>query len=140
MAKPSRLLLAKDNILSFFSENSQKVYTQSELSDVLLQNRDTWELANRTSSIDFISFLIKVGSLRAHKFISDAYNQEITRYAWGKVSLLKLAIALRPRAYLCHGTATALHGLTKQSHKTIYVNVEQSPKPRGNGSLTQGGD
>jgi predicted transcriptional regulator of viral defense system len=41
-------------------------------------------------------------------------------------------------AYLCHGTAMFLHGLTEQIPARIYVNSEQSPKP-GSGHLTQEG-
>src|SRR5580700_3369433 len=39
-------------------------------------------------------------------------------------------------AYLCHGTAVAIHGLNDQIPYRLYLNKEQSPKPRA-GGLTQ---
>ena len=45
---------------------------------------------------------------------------------------------MKREAYLCHGTAMFLHGLTEQIPSRIYVNSEQSPKP-GSGRLTQEG-
>src|SRR5947209_1198613 len=123
MPKPSRLVLAKHHIFSKFSKASQKVYSLAQLANVLLQNRRAWHLADHTTSRDFISFLIKHGDLQAHKFRSETYGQEITRYSWGEASVLELAAFLKPRAYLCHATAVMLHGLVKLSPKTIYLNV-----------------
>jgi len=50
-----------------------------------------------------------------------------------------LALSIRSRAYLSHGTAVNLHGLAKLDKKTIYLNSEQSPKPPSEGGLTQEG-
>jgi hypothetical protein len=61
------------------------------------------------------------------------------RYAWGEVTPYQVALSVKPRTYLSHGTAVSLHGLTDQIPKTIYVNQEQSPKPRPRGGLTQAG-
>jgi hypothetical protein len=139
MARPSRLLLAKDDIFSLFSSASQKIYLKAQLADVLRERRKSWHLANHTSVANFISFLIKHGELRGCKFRSEAYKQEITRYCWGKVSPLQLALSISSRGYLCHATAITLHGLGKPNQKTIYLNVEQSPKPLGDRVLTQEG-
>jgi predicted transcriptional regulator of viral defense system len=139
MAKPSRLVLAKDNILSVFSRAPQHAYSQTQLTDVLFQHRRAWRLADHTTVRDFIAFLIKHGDLRACKFRSEAYGQEITRYSWGEASLLELAVSLKSRAYLCHATAVMLHGLTRSNPKSIYLNVEQSVKPPSYGPLTQNG-
>ncbi len=139
MAKPSRLTLAKNDILSIFSQTPQKVYSRAQLATVLLQNRRAWHLADRATLRDFISFLIKHGDLRARKFRAETYGHEITRYCWGETSLLELALSLKPRAYLCHATAMNLHGLAKLSTRAVYLNVEQSAKPTIDGSLTQEG-
>ena len=139
MARPSSLTLAKKDILSLFSEASQKVYSETELARVLLERRHTWKLAGSTRALDFISFLEKHGDLKKHEFRSKYYNRKIARYSWGKASLYELALSIKQRAYLCHATAITLHGLAKLSPKSIYLNVEQSPKPPGYGSLTQEG-
>jgi hypothetical protein len=132
-------MLAKSDIISLLSQVPQKVYSETQLADVLHVHRRPWRLPDSTTASLFISFLTKQGDLRAHKFRSEKYEREITRYSWGKVSHYDLALALKPRAYLCHATALTLQGLAKLSPKTIYLNVEQSPKPSYPGSLTQRG-
>ena len=139
MAKPSRLTLAKDDILSLFSEASQKVYSQAQLATILRENRNSWHLANHTTQADLVSFLTKEGDLRVHQFRSDAYNKQVTRYSWGKASPLELALSIKQRAYLCHATAVMVHGLTKLGQKTIYLNAEQSTKWSSHSALTQDG-
>src|SRR6266702_1615724 len=98
MAKPNRLTLAKNDILSIFSQAPQKVYSRAQLANVLLQNRRAWHLVAHTTLRDFISILTKHGDLRARNFRAETYGHEITRYCWGEVSLLELAIFLKPRA------------------------------------------
>jgi predicted transcriptional regulator of viral defense system len=139
MAKPSSLIIAKKEILAVFSQATQKIYSKTQLASVLLQNRHSWHLTDTTNVNHFISFLTKNCDLRASKFRSETYKTEITRYSWGKASLLELAISIKPRTYLCHATAVMLHGLAKPNPKVIYLNVEQSPKPSNDGSLTQDG-
>lgn len=139
MARPSSITLARNEILAEFSKASQKIYSQAQLANVLLHNRSSWHLAKGTTLLDFISFLTRHGNLKAHKFRSKTYGREIIRYSWHATSPLELALSLKPRAYLCHGTAAMLHGLIKQGAKTIYVNAEQSVKPSNNSLPTQDG-
>jgi hypothetical protein len=47
------------------------------------------------------------------------------------------ALSLKKNAYLSHATAASIHSLTEQIPKTIYVNHEQSPKPKPSSGLTQ---
>jgi hypothetical protein len=115
MAKPGRLLLAKDAILSRFSRSPQKIYFPAQLASILREYRHAWRLADHTKPRHFISFLTKHGDLRACKFRSGTYGQEITRYSWGEASVLELATLLKPRGYLCHATAVMLHGLARHS-------------------------
>ena len=44
---------------------------------------------------------------------------------------------IEPGAYLSHGTAVLLHGLTDQLPHTIYVNREQTSEGRSYDNLTQ---
>jgi len=139
MARPSSLSLARKDIFAWFSEAPQRVYTETEIARVLLQNRSGWKLAASTRASDFISFLGKQGELKKQQFRSTSYDRQITRYSWGKASLYEIALSFKQRAYLCHGTALTLHGLAKLNQKTIYLNAEQSPKPSSKGPLSQGG-
>ena len=47
------------------------------------------------------------------------------------------ALSIRSGAYLSHGSAVHLHGLTEQQPRTIYVNKEQTKKPAPQGEMTQ---
>ena len=113
MPKPSRLTLARDQVLSHFARCPQKVFSEAELTGLLIEHRDTWKLAQSTTHIDFISFLTKNGNLQAHKFRSENYGRLITRYSWGGASPLELAQSISRRGYFCHATAVMLHKLIK---------------------------
>jgi len=139
MARLTRLSIAKGDILDFFRTSPKKVYSQTELAAVLDEQRSFWRLAGRTKVREFIEFLTQQGELRSNSFRSENYNQELIRYSWGEASIYELAVFLRPRGYLSHATAVALHGLTNLIPRTVYLNVEQSPKPSHRGSLTQRG-
>ena len=137
MARPTRLTIAKKDILALLDGASKKVYSRPELAHILGEQRSFWRLAERTTAGDFIAFLEKQGNLKAHTFRASKYDREITRYSWGDASIYELVQSLQPRGYLSHATAVALHGLTDPIPKTLYLNVEQSPKRTSRGSLTQ---
>jgi predicted transcriptional regulator of viral defense system len=139
MPRPTRLTIAKKDIFSLFEQSSKRVYSPAELAKLLAEQRAYWRLAQRTTVGDFIRFLQNQGQLRAHVFRAESYRRELTRYSWGEASIYELAQSLQPRGYLSHATAVALHGLTDLLPKTLYVNVEQSPKPPPSGALTQRG-
>jgi hypothetical protein len=139
MAKPNRLVVAKESIFSIFSKTQKRVYSKEQLAIVLDQNRRSWHLRDHTTSAEFISFLIENGNLRVCDLRSDRYGRKITRYSWGRTSALELAASINARGYLSHATAVELHGLVRLSARTIYLNVEQSAKPLNDGTLTQDG-
>jgi predicted transcriptional regulator of viral defense system len=138
MPKPSRLSLATTDVLALFNAAATKVYAARELAKILAERRRAWHLSDSTKLADFVAFLTKHGELRARKLRS-TYGEIITRYTWGSASPYEAALSIKPNAYLSHGTAALLHGLTKLDRQTIYLNVEQSKKPPFNGVLTQEG-
>jgi hypothetical protein len=137
MPRPSRLTIAKNDILRHFDELAKRVFTPSEIAQILSEQRAFWRLATNTNSSQFIEYLRAQDRLRKVEFKSEAYQKTLTRYAWGDASIYELALSLKKGAYLCHGTAVFLHGLTDIIPKQIYVNAEQSPKPAPSGRLTQ---
>jgi predicted transcriptional regulator of viral defense system len=139
MAPQSRLTIAKNDILSHFEHATQRVYSEKQLTTILDKQRAFWRLAQRTTTPLFISFLEKQGKLKARTLVAAGYGREITRYSWGEASMYELALSISPRGYLSHATAVALHALTDLIPKTLYLNVEQSPKPAPAGALTQHG-
>lgn len=137
MPRKSRLSIAKPQILEFFRSSPRKVFKQAELVQILEEHREEWQLAANTNGQGFARFLIEEGDLREVKLRSEHYmNIKAERLAWGEPSPYELALSLRSSAYLCHATAVFLHGLTDLLPKTVYVNIEQSPKPAPSGNLT----
>jgi hypothetical protein len=132
----SRIEIARHDIIRSFDESPKRVYTKPDLAKILSSNRAFWRLTQSTTVDYLINFLTDTSRLRPVSLASANYSGFV-RYAWGEVSSYQIALSVRPRSYLSHGTAVLLHGLTDQVLKTIYVNQEQSPKPAPRGELTQ---
>jgi predicted transcriptional regulator of viral defense system len=139
MARPTRLTIAKNDILSTLEMASQKVFSPSQMSELLIENREFWRLSQKTTALDFVHFLQKQGKLKEAIFESETYGRKITRYSWGEASVYEFAQSLAPKGYLSHATAIALHGLNDLLPTRLFVNVEQSAKPAAKNSLTQHG-
>lgn len=135
----SQIQSAKRDIVSFFNNQSTRVYWPSDLAEVLRAKRVDWRLAAYTQKKDFVEFLLDKTSLR--EVVLSPLNHPkmpgIVRYVWGDASPFELAASIKRNAYLCHATAVFLHGLTDIVPKTIFVNSEQSPKPQPASALTQ---
>jgi hypothetical protein len=138
--RPSRLDIAKSDIVALFARSGQKVYWPSDIARILTQNRAHWRLTSSTTARIFIEYLISKTRLREVRLVPENYPDaaENVRYIWGEASPFVLALSLRRNAYLCHGTAVFLHALTDQLPQTIYVNSEQSEKPQGGGLSQEG--
>jgi hypothetical protein len=134
---PSRMTIAKPDIIQLFNSNKKTVYTDRELSTILEGNKNFWRLTARTSVDQFIDFLMNKTGMKAVELKSE-YRGAV-RFAWGEPSPFELGLSLRKSPYLSHGTAVFLHGLNEQVPTTLYVNQEQSPKPHSGSSLTQEG-
>ena len=93
-----------------------------------------WRLGN-LSRVKFIDFLIEKGQL--NKAVFEFPDRNIHRYTWGEVPFYELMQSLMPEGYFSHYTAMYLHDLTKQIPKTIYLNNEQTPKPKSESGLDQ---
>jgi len=143
MAAPSRLTIAKTDIIKLFDDSPDRIYWPSEIASILTENRAAWRLAQNTDTEHFTGFLLEKTQLREVRFeaVNHPNLHPVVRYVWGKeeISPYQLALSFRRKAYLSHSTAVFLHGLTEQIPSIIYVNDEQSPKPRPNGDLTQEG-
>ncbi len=138
--RPSRIDIAKPDIVKLFENSAQKIYWPGELASILAQHRSDWRLTQETNARIFSEYLLTKTNLKEVRLSAENYPdaKEIVRYVWGEASPYAVALSLKRNAYLCHATAVFLHSLTEQLPKTIYVNSEQSEKPRG-GSLTQEG-
>jgi len=140
MAGHSRLQIAKSDIIRALEEAGKRVFWPSDISQILEQNRAFWRLAQNTTTAKFLDFLLDKTDLRLEYLepVNHPNTPGISRYVWKEASAYEIALSMKRGAYLCHGTAMFLHGLTEQIPSKIYVNSEQSPKP-GSGRLTQEG-
>lgn len=133
--RAAKLEQAKPEIENFFRESSVKAFRTTQLSELLAENRDAWGLPSALSFNRFLDYLLAETELRVVTLRSEHYGDE-RRYVWATPSVYSVALSLRKKSYLTHGSAVFIHGLTDIAPKTVYVNYEQSPKPRG-GGLTQ---
>lgn len=127
MGWSSRVKNARKRIVQLFEAQTQRVFLQRELKQIVEENREAWLLGGIPAS-SVVSYLCRIreGLTEVHL---EFPKRTVTRYVWGTESRpLELALSLGPQAYLTHLTAAAYHGLTDQSPKTICVNVEQTPK------------
>jgi hypothetical protein len=126
---------AQPAILKTFEESAQRVYRDMDLKSIFYNHRTEWGLTTRTTYRNFVDFLQEAGKLKLVTLQSDMYGS-INRFGWGDFTMYHLGVSLRRGGYLSHVSALLLQGLTDQIPKTIYVNYEQSPKPKS-GTLTQ---
>lgn len=136
---PAKIVNAYPRIKATYDAMSQRVYTRAELLKVLYTHREIWQLAKNTTTDQFVDFLLQQADLKQIALANENYGRTVGRYIWREASNYEIATSIRHSAYLSHGTAVFLHGLTEQIPRTIYVNKEQSEKPRPEGGLTQEG-
>lgn len=117
-------------------DQTERVFSVRDLEELFRKSLSDWDLPDRTKVSRWLEFLQTKGSLRKLTLQAKGYTP-LVRYVWGDVSAYRLAALLWKGAYLSHGSAVFLHGLTDDIPKTIYVNREQSPKPAPLGGLTQ---
>jgi predicted transcriptional regulator of viral defense system len=135
MPKVRKIVLAKPTIEAFFNESPTKAFREEELAGILFTYSEEWHLPVSQTVSGFIDFLLTESHLKQITLTSEHYRNT-KRYIWDSPSIYAIALTLKNRSYLSHGSAVFLHGLTDQLPKVVYVNYEQSPKPQG-GQLIQ---
>lgn len=127
--------------LSRFIESSEKtIYTRKELGQLLRDQGPALEIPRSTTTSRLIDVMAREGYLKELEMRREGSRSNrgaIKRYAWGNASPYRIALSLRKGSYLSHSTAMFLHALTDQIPKTLYVNKEQSTKPKSSTGLSQ---
>jgi hypothetical protein len=129
MARRGALDIASADILKALDATSKRVFSRTDLAEILAEKRGNWRLAARTGLGEFMQFLERKGLKEVALEFLHPGIRPVTRYLWKDPSPYELGQSLKERAYLSHGTAVFLNALTEQLPKTIYVNHEQSEKP-----------
>lgn len=131
---------AARKIQTYFQRQSGTIFSSIGLREIFnAQKNGPWGLSAAITFADFLTFCLE------HKYFNEVvlrsiqYAKVITRYCVGTPVPFAIALSIRKSAYLSHGTAAYLHQLNPKHPPTIYLNVEQSAKPRVTGALTQVG-
>lgn len=133
MGRPNKfqiMKLFKADITQVLHQNQKDLLTETDLSNVLEENRSAWKLPLSASLDDFIDFLVSKEQILEHIEL-DFPNKEIRRYFLKdkeQPSVYQIACSFHEKAYLSHYTAAFHHGITDNIVKTVYINQEQSPK------------
>lgn len=124
--------------MKYFESSEKKGYTWKDLQSVVSENRSRWKFSRKISVDKFIEQLQKMQLIKSVELSCPLYGHSHIRYVSGAgLPIFQLGHTLKNRAYYSHKTALYLHGLADQKSQTLYVNVEQSVKPRGKSSLNQ---
>ncbi|MCX5801502.1 MAG: hypothetical protein NTX17_08965 [Candidatus Eisenbacteria bacterium] len=124
-------------IKTYFDSVDARIYTQKDIRQILASKRILWQLPGKIGVAEFLDHLIKNSELKKIVLNSPDYDKKYIRYAWREISAYQLSLSLRPHSYLSHRSAMYLNNLTELPSRIIYVNSEQTPKPRHETSLEQ---
>ena len=139
--KPTWIHDGNESLVRFFDSQPARVFTPKELTSLFHENATARDLRLGTTAKNFIEFMLQESHLRELRLtpINHSGIAPVKRYVWREPPPYEVALSLRQQSYLTHGTAMFLHALGDEAPRTIYVNKEQSPKPRPEGRLTQDG-
>jgi hypothetical protein len=135
MTRKRSLEIAKSKLADFFQNQDSKLFSPSQVRQILDFNRESWGLSKSVTFSKFSAFLIEeVGLLfETCAFPSRTYS----RYAVGHIPLYEFLLSLIPDSYFSHFTALDLHNLTEKNPDRIYLNFPQERKLKKSSSLDQ---
>jgi predicted transcriptional regulator of viral defense system len=118
-------------IWSYFHSTERRIFKTRELRKIISTRRFEWGVP-RSVSFDAI---VQHAALKKIRLAFP--NRAEIRYCFDAVSVYELALSLTPKSYLTHHTALYLHELIDDEPNDVYVNSEQSVKPRWDTELDQ---
>ena len=125
-------------LTKILKEIPPRIYSLRGLQQLLIELKEEDLLPQSLSFTAFKKCFLDLEEVREETIFCPNYEKKEIRYLWRQPSVFDVALSLRPRSCLSHGSAIFLHGLNDQIPKTIFVNQEQSKKePPKKSSLTQ---
>lgn len=128
------------DLVAFFDSSSKKVFSRMDLAELLNQEGPHIGIPPSMRLTRLITYLIDEGQLHQVEILREGRTSSEgskKRYVWRQASPYSIGLSLSKNSYLSHSSAMFLHALTEQVPKTIYVNKEQSPKPKSKSGLSQ---
>jgi len=128
----------QDKLLKAFDKlcAQKRVFREADLATFLKEEKAAGH-AQAIGTSDLLETLARERHVQALTLKSESKYPPIRRFAASTASPFEIALSLKKNGYLTHATAVFLHGLTDQIPQTLYVNAEQSEKPKPNAPLTQ---
>jgi hypothetical protein len=128
-----------DLVNQYFAALSDQVYAMSDLDHLFIEKHREWNLPPSMTSYTFLQMLLTRTHLSQLRLRSRHYSSLIL-YSWeGKASPISVALRIKKHsAFFSHASAMWIHGLN-ENHKNIFINNEQSPKPKSSSYLSQEG-
>ena len=122
----------------YFASNTRSVFTPTEIMQLLEEKRDTWSIPRSYGRYRFQELLQERVGLTT-VVLTSSKTKPIVRFVRGEPSHLELGASLFKSAYFSHSTAATINGLINlgSPQNLVYLNREQSPKPKPTGSLSQ---
>ena len=139
ISRVNRAREARQAILDALGATEQRVFSPQDLARLFRENREEWWILSTVNSKDFVDYLQQELDLKKIVLRGKTHTQRFVRYLWGDPLPIEVAASMRLNCYLCHSSAMFVHGLTDQLPRVLYVNYEQSEKPKPTGGLTQEG-
>lgn len=122
---------ARNAIRSYFQSSEKRIFKTRELRQLISTMRAEWKAAH-TVPFDAV---VEYGGLKKVRLAFPGRPE--TRYCVGSVSVYEVALSLSPLSYLSHHTALFLNKLIEREPLEVFVNCEQSGKPRWEANLEQ---
>lgn len=121
----------KPKIVQYLKDSNKNIFSLADLQQILNNNKENWTIPKITTANDFIKVLIEKGVIE--EIVVNTPQRKIVKYIFEEATPYEIAVSLRSGSYLSHYSAVFTHQLTENVPKTIYTNLEQSPKPKFTG-------
>ena len=143
LRKDTYKLIENRDVIQQLAMDSGNILNRTTIIKLLHVLKEKYGVPERTSISIFKRFTVNVmGIFEAVPIFFEKEGERIERYVatYTSVSPYEIALSLLSQSFLSHYSASYVHDLTLNNPKDIYINKEQSKKPRNtkNAQLTQG--
>jgi predicted transcriptional regulator of viral defense system len=142
-ASSARLERHRAAVISRLERRESPILSALDLRRLFSEVRAELDVPSGVTFATFLGFLVERCRVRRVDFATEGVSKlgvphkALAKFVYRTASPYALGLSLKSGSYLTHATAVFLHALTDELPKTIYVNKEQTPKPRPSGPLTQ---
>ena len=118
-----------------FDAENQSVYSKDQIKKLMDSAKEFGFVSKNISIQNFCDFLIQESKLQKWEF--KLIYGPFVRFTWNQNSPYEVIKTSNSNGYFSHYTSLYMNGLTEQIPKSIYFNIEQSPKPVNERGMNQ---